>query len=589
MRKIFGRGKGGEKAAISSGIQIKKALMIFVIPFVVFLVSYNMYSIGVLNEGLAKTGQNLIYMYKNQILSEIEVLQKSIVDIMANDSDFQQMIYARAKYEKYGWMQKVTKKFQRVFSTNTAAGGCIIYEAESDLMQEIYVESNRYNYTDKEEFKKILRGFAKDEELLREGWRVQEINGKYYLFRVFFKRNIFIMGIYDLNRTQMPQNYTENDPGMFLFFTDLSMNPITSVNEVMAYNISVNAQPEGDYEFSGNPKRYLLVQDNMGELPFRVVYAAPYYGVFLSSNKVPVLFMLISIVLVVLLGISFRTLEKRYLKPFRKLVETMDAVRDGNMEAKMDGENAILEFRILSRAFNEMMEEIKELKISSYEYQIEMQQARLQYLQIQIRPHFFLNCLKNLYGLAEEGKSAQIQKMILVLSEHLRYMMRDNFSLIPIEKELQSVENYILLQQLTSQYPVFCQIDMEKGLEKYEIPPVSILAFVENAIKHANLVNKQLKIQIRISSWKGEEGSFLSITILDNGLGFSEESLKELNGKKNYSYDGRHVGIQNVQHRCSLIYKGKVTFLFSNMTGSGACIQIMIPFAEAEGRHEAEK
>lgn len=66
----------------------------------------------------------------------------------------------------------------------------------------------------------------------------------------------------------------------------------------------------------------------------------------------------------------------------------MDAVKNGNMEAKMNDENVIQEFHILSKAFNEMLDEIKTLKISSYEYQLEMQQAKLQYLQIQIRPHF---------------------------------------------------------------------------------------------------------------------------------------------------------------------------------------------------------
>lgn len=568
------------KVGISSKGQITRALMIFVIPFIIFLLSYNMYTIKALNEKLAETGQNLLYIYKGPIETEIYGLQQSVVDIMANDSDFQQMIYAKKKYERYAWMQKVSTKFQRIFTTNTAAAGCIIYEAENDMIQEVYVESSYYSYTDKKEFKEILRKYVQDDELLRDGWRIWEVNGHHYLFRVYCKRDIYIMGMYDLNRIQKPQNYADNKQDSFLFFTDIQMNPLTSIEEVEACKLSLTERKEGEYYFSGNPGKYLIVQENMGALPFRIVYAAPYYGIFMSSNRVPFFFLIISMVLVILLWLSYRMLEERYLKPFQKLVETMGAVKNGNMEAKMNDENVIREFHILSKAFNEMLDEIKTLKISSYEYQLEMQQAKLQYLQIQIRPHFFLNCLKNLYALAEEGKADQIQKTILVLSEHLRYMMRDNFSLIPIETEIQSVENYILLQQLTSYYSVSCHIDLEERLKKYEIPPLSILAFVENSIKHANLTERKLKIQIRINSWCGEGEEFVSITILDNGIGFSDESLKELNGRDEFAYDGRHVGIQNVKHRFSLIYKEKVTFLFSNMTGSGACIQILIPLTE---------
>ena len=44
-------------------------------------------------------------------------------------------------------------------------------------------------------------------------------------------------------------------------------------------------------------------------------------------------------------------------------------------------------------------------------------------LKMQIRPHFFLNNLKLIYALAETGQTQQIQRMILLLSKHLRYVM----------------------------------------------------------------------------------------------------------------------------------------------------------------------
>ncbi len=47
-----------------------------------------------------------------------------------------------------------------------------------------------------------------------------------------------------------------------------------------------------------------------------------------------------------------------------------------------------------------MTDEINQLKIDVYEEQIHKQMAELQYLQLQIRPHFLFNSLNVVYSLA---------------------------------------------------------------------------------------------------------------------------------------------------------------------------------------------
>ena len=61
-------------------------------------------------------------------------------------------------------------------------------------------------------------------------------------------------------------------------------------------------------------------------------------------------------------------------------------------------------------------------------------------MQLQIRPHFFLNCLKSLYALAEAGKYDRIQKMILEISKHIRYIFTDSMELVPLSRELDHIE-----------------------------------------------------------------------------------------------------------------------------------------------------
>ncbi len=57
------------------------------------------------------------------------------------------------------------------------------------------------------------------------------------------------------------------------------------------------------------------------------------------------------------------------------------------------------------------------------------------FYQIQIRPHFYLNCLKTLYGMAAAGSYGQLREMILTMSEYLRLVMKDHDVSTPLSKE----------------------------------------------------------------------------------------------------------------------------------------------------------
>lgn len=571
-----------KKEILSSKEQIIKTLLIFAVPFVFFLIAYNTYTINELNKRLAETGKNMLEVYSNSVNMDVYALQRYMVDMMANDSGFRQLVYTDKQYEQYIYMQEVGKKLRRTFSTSTGIAGYIIYEKSNNILKELYVGSGSYRYEEKMELKNILMENAAKDALKQNYTEVRNIGNHGFLLRTVYEKNIYMMMIYDLDKALYPQNMGAHNPDTLMLLTDLQLNPLTSIDGLEQNGITLKACAPGTHYFSGKPYRYLIMQKPMEELPLNVVYAAPYYGLFSTRNMIPMVFFLVSILLVLLMWRSFRLLEKKYLAPFNNLIDTMAVIENGNMETRLENQSNISEFQILANSFNAMMEKIKALKIESYQYEIEMQQTKLQYLQIQIRPHFFLNCLKNLYGLAEEDKSEEIQKMILVLSKYFRYMMRDNFLLVSSETELENVENYITLQQMTAFYPISCHIDMDDSLKNFMIPPLSVLTFVENSIKHAKPAQGHLKIQIRMSRWKGDQEDYVVITILDNGVGFSQESLSDLNSSDGAVYRDKHIGIQNVKHRFSLLYKGKAQLLFSNMTGSGACIQIFIPVQEKE-------
>jgi two-component system sensor histidine kinase YesM len=60
-----------------------------------------------------------------------------------------------------------------------------------------------------------------------------------------------------------------------------------------------------------------------------------------------------------------------------------------------------------------MMSEITTLRIKGYEQRLMAEKAQMDALRMQIRPHFFLNCLKSIFGLAQAGKTEEIKKTVL--------------------------------------------------------------------------------------------------------------------------------------------------------------------------------
>jgi len=111
---------------------------------------------------------------------------------------------------------------------------------------------------------------------------------------------------------------------------------------------------------------------------------------------------------------------------------------------------------------------------------------------------------------------------------------------------------------------------------EFRVPPISVLTFVENSVKHGMSLNKPLNIYIKARLLLSEEGDYVNITISDNGKGFSDEELLKLNDNENAN-SSEHIGILNVKNRFAIIYNNKSTIFFSNQA-NGACVEIFIPY-----------
>lgn len=115
---------------------------------------------------------------------------------------------------------------------------------------------------------------------------------------------------------------------------------------------------------------------------------------------------------------------------------------------------------------------------------IRMKNNQLRLLKSQFHPHFLFNTLNNLYALSLK-KSDETPRMILKLSDLLDYSLhKSDQSRVTVEEEVQLIENYFDLARMRFGDSLNLTLVTELPNAEFRIPPMLLLPFVENAIKH---------------------------------------------------------------------------------------------------------
>jgi LytS/YehU family sensor histidine kinase len=167
---------------------------------------------------------------------------------------------------------------------------------------------------------------------------------------------------------------------------------------------------------------------------------------------------------------------------------------------------------------------------------------QLEYLKYQINPHFFMNTLNNIHALVDIDPE-KAKATIVELSKMMRYLLYEgNNSLIPLQREIQFLHNYITLMRLRYTDKVTIKTDVPEQIPEKQIPPLLLITFIENAFKHG--VSYQ-------------QDSYINIGILfsDDRLHF--ECTNSKHPQKQSEQGG--VGLTNVKRRLALIYGSDYT------------------------------
>lgn len=298
---------------------------------------------------------------------------------------------------------------------------------------------------------------------------------------------------------------------------------------------------------------------------------------------IPLLMVLISVWVTCMLTTLVGFLRKSFLIPTQNLTEILDKYQDveGSAESAEITEKKKASVQDAYEILDQLGKSADRMAGQLYASELEKKQLAINFRNLQIRPHFFVNCLMMLSAMAEGGEVEKVNQLTVCLANYFRYIMHDCMDMVTVEQEVSHMRDVIHINDEWNTYKLEFFCDIEAGTEKCEIPVLMISTFLENSIKHAVGRDGTLRIDLCVRSEKNQ----LCIRIFDNGAGFQEEFLERFRkGDFPKEEQGRHIGINNALQRLNLIYGGRASIALSCGENGGASVEIRIP---QEGIHEA--
>jgi hypothetical protein len=194
----------------------------------------------------------------------------------------------------------------------------------------------------------------------------------------------------------------------------------------------------------------------------------------------------------------------------------------------------------------------------------ELAVAKLNLLHAQVEPHFLYNTLASAQILTRSDP-AKAERMLGHLIAYLRTSMpRTEDAMSTLGEELERAQAYLEILRIRMGDRLAVQVQVPEHLKAVPVPPMMLQTLVENAIKHGL---EPITGGGTIWILARESGEKVSITVADDGRGFSEDG------------QGTGIGLKNVRERLRLGYGDAASFAIGANFPKGVAATLTVPHA----------
>lgn len=558
---------------------------LFIGIMIISLTLMGIYSVILVQELMdhaEKEAQTAISTYVKDFKTQQLVVENYLANLALSNTYFKQMAAASTESEMYLYSHALQDSLDTLLAVSGKGYSVVLYHSTCDLMVSVQHDispNDELHLLYERELKQTLHTYLTGNSINTSDWFCLSTKDEVLYCRVVQYKNVYCCCAYALSDLIEGFSSEEGDTIILLHGEDSLFDSQLPIS--LKHLDLPKAETSSTYA-----SNYLVSQATLGNLT--LLRFSPYaLGV-----GTPIIWIVLSLVLlVVLFAAGTFYLWRSVYQPMKHLTTAMRNINEGKSESTaLNQVYTSEEFRQVNATVKSLLSQITMLKIDGYEKEIAQRDAQLQYLRAQIRPHFYLNCLKNLYAMAQVSTPQKMQESIILLSKHMRYILSDHDHFAPLQNELGLCENYLtLFSSMNTSYSPELRIEIDDQLKNIPIPPVSVLTLVENSLKYSLTTDHPLRILITANVFLLDgQCPLVNLTVRDNGPGLSEDRLYQLNHLDISKTNDPHVGIRNLIRRFTVLYGDEFQIGFFNGTPQdqycGAQIELFFPLREG-GEH----
>lgn len=510
-----------------------------------------------LDEQLSSVADNILEVFENYLVDSINQADTDMRSVISNFSDVSLLSNSNENSRIIAASSLLLSMNSRI-SDNGQTDAYIIYNSTHDMF--LIARSSRLGYDRTQKLQKYVQTID-EYSLASDIWLMEEIEDDCYLLRYSQYNDCVFVSV-------------------FLVKTLASLSPYYKVFD-NTQRLSLQKGGE-QIMIVGNEEPFaagrVYLEKKQSVIPDIMMVYEKQYGRDGLGGSVLSIIVPICVSAFLVIGLFIRYMDREVIKPADELIKTAVIVSKGDYGYKAIVKCKNAEFNKLAEAVNHMIETITRQRIETYEQIIERQEMELRCLQMQIRPHYFLNALSTINSMSYNGENEKIQQFIASFSLHIRYRFSAGFHTAPLQQELESLNAYIACQQLLYPDCLYTYFDISQDALTWKVPQMLLHTFVENVYKHTVSMDKMISLFLHAEVMERGQEKILYLVIEDDGCGFEMETINKINhfsGKERNQ--GERIGLANIVQMLRLLYQRQDLILISNRSSGGSRIEIWIP------------
>ena len=362
------------------GYLLVQFIIIFIVLFVYIINTYSD-----INKARTTSVENMLNVYGSELQNKLDNSDALMEQVLYKNTELE-LIQSDEESERVYASLRLKSQLEEVVTYNRYVDIFVIADAKYDNC--IDYESKDLDFA----YVSAVRDYSLKQaakEMANAKWKIINLDGTKYICKLYVWQSKAVGTFINLDSFMNKEQGQESDASIVLKRKGTSKvlgNYGVSIEELDDYN------PVGERFYFDETDYYLQAYASKNTL----------VG-FLTANVASMLILFVVLVSFTIVIISF--VRKNIASPIKSIQRSMVIIQNGDYEYRIEEDYGSEEFHLLKETFNKLMNEIMNLKISSYEKQILMSQSELKAIKLQIRPHFFLNALTTISSLGQQNKN----------------------------------------------------------------------------------------------------------------------------------------------------------------------------------------